>query len=233
MLRLAIVEDTKEDSDKLLSFIERYSESNNLVLETKCFKNPVLLVDDYSSRFDVIFLDIKMPMMNGMDAAKIIREKDKNVIIIFITSLAQYAVEGYQVDALDFIVKPIEYNEFSLKFNRALLRVHQEKKRSISVNIGNNVVRLDIDSILYVESRNHKAIFHTETDQYSVRETLTTAEQLLFDSSFSRCNNCYLVNLKYVLRIEGNECVLPKERLLISRPKKKAFQDSFVRYLEG
>ncbi|MFA6861441.1 MAG: LytTR family DNA-binding domain-containing protein [Bacilli bacterium] len=233
MVKIAIVEDDDNDANLLNVFIEKYSKSNQLALETTRFKNPLLLVDNYSSKFDLIFLDIKMPLMNGMEAAKKIREKDKNVVIIFITSLAQFAVQGYEVEALDFIVKPIEYNEFSLKLNRALLRIHQENRKFISLNIGTNLIRLDTNEIIYIESKKHKVIFHTTKDKYEIRNTLVWAEKEINDSNFCRCNNCYLVNLSYVLKIDGNDCILPNARLLISRPKKKYFQEVFVKYLEG
>lgn len=236
MIRIAIVEDDIQDRTRLSEFINTYTEENpGTSFEVTPFENPIPFLEECRLNFDLIFLDIKMPGMDGMTLAKRIREKDKKVIIIFITSLGQYAIRGYEVEALDFIVKPVQYPEFVLKFSRALEKIHQEDKDdTILVSYRSNMVKLSISRITYVESIEHKIIYHTESgEEYMTLGTLKNVEKQLRSYHFSMCNKCYLVNLAQVSNINENYCYVPKTQLLISRPRKKEFRQNFIDYLNG
>ena len=103
-LHVAIVEDEKSSRDRLKGFLQRYMEENDYKIEITEFEDGIEIVIPYRASYDVIFLDIEMPQMNGMKAAEIIREKDEHVILVFITNVARYAVKGYEVQALDYIL---------------------------------------------------------------------------------------------------------------------------------
>lgn len=236
MIRIAIVEDDESDRERLSGFLNRYVQEKKLgSFDVNTFENPLVFLGSYSLNFDLIFLDIKMPGMTGMELARKIREKDKKVTLIFITSLGQYAIQGYEVEALDFVVKPIQYPEFVLKFSRALERIHQSNREdTIVVSYKGNNIRLSVDEITYVEALQHRIVYHVEGgEEYMSLGTLKSAQDQLSGYHFSMCNKCYLVHLSQVLNIDESYCYVPNGKLLISRPRKKEFRQSFVEYLQG
>ncbi len=233
MINIAIIEDNKEDSERLDSFLKTYEKSGKVQFNIKKFDNPVPFLKAYRSDYDLMFLDIQMPNMNGMDLAKKIREIDQNVLIIFITNLGQMAIQGYQVEALDFVVKPIEYAEFKLKIERALCRIHKTDKSFILIKQRGSEIKILQDDILYVESMRHRSFIHTSKETFKVTTALNKLEKELDKDMFARCNNCYLVNLKYVTGIVDFDCKLKDISLQISQPRKKEFISRFIDYSEG
>lgn len=234
MIKIAIVEDDLNDRSHLADFIQRYSkEKNSYSFDVKEYQNPNEFLKEYSCNFDLIFLDIKMPGMNGMDLAKIIREKDKEVILFFITSLAQYAINGYEVEALDFVVKPIEYPEFVLKFSKAISRLNLGEDESILLTFNRDSIKVALKDIEYIESFGHSIIYHVNGEEYKSSGTLKSVEAKINNKSFVKCNSGYLVNLKRVTSITDSYCVIGDNKLLISRPKKKEFKQAFLDYICG
>lgn len=132
MYTIAIVEDDKTQAESLKEYLLRYAAENGEAFAVKTFANAVVFLENYTAVYDVVFMDIKMPYLNGIAAAHKLRELDKNVLLFFITSLTQYAIRGYEVDALNYIVKPVEYNEFALKFRKAMDRLSEKSPRNCS-----------------------------------------------------------------------------------------------------
>lgn len=233
MIKIAVIEDSQEDSERLLSFLEKYQKEKNVTFMVNHFPDPTGLLDGYRSDYDLIFMDIQMPNINGMEAAKKIRSLDESVLIIFITNLGQCAINGYEVNALDFVVKPIEYDEFKLKLERALCRIHKEDQESVLFPLRGGNLRLAQSDILYIETLKHRSYCHTASETYKLNIPLNQIEKMLDPSMFARCNSCYLVNLKYVSSIEGHDCKIGDTILQISQPRKKEFVSRFIDYMEG
>ena len=164
-----------------------------------------------------------LSVLNGMDAAHLLREKDNKVMLIFVTSMRQYALQGYDVAAADFIVKPVPYAEFTLKFTRALAKLPQTKAEDL-------LLRLTADRIRYVEVRGHHCAYHTDTSTYQQYQTMKAVEDALPKDRFARCNNFLLVNLAFVEKIEDLTVWVAGEALPISHPRKKPFFDAFARF---
>ena len=119
MPRIAVVDDQPDMRQQLCSMIDQYSRENNCMLEVTAFSDGAQIITNYCKGFDIIFLDIEMPELGGMDAAERIRTVDPDVVLVFVTNMAQYAIRGYEVDALDFVLKPVNYYQFSTKLARA------------------------------------------------------------------------------------------------------------------
>lgn len=230
MIRIAIVEDEQEQSARLESYIRRYAEEHETGTQVTVYSNVITFLETYKANFDIVFMDIMMPMMNGMDASHLLREKDDKVMLIFVTSMRQYALRGYDVGASDFIVKPVAYPEFTLKFTRALSKIPQSKDEDILLRTEGGFVRLTADRIRYVEVRGHHCVYHTDSNTYQQYQTMKAVEDALPKEYFARCNNFLLVNLAFVEKIDGLTVWVAGEALPISHPRKKPFSDAFAEY---
>ncbi len=233
MYRIAIVEDELECRQQVSEYINQYGQENEIHFEIEAFNDGKDIMDANDRSFDVIFFDVEMPKVNGMDAAKFIREKDKNVVIVFITNLAQYAIQGYSVGALDFVLKPINYYSFSLRLNRALERVKNKETANVIITTAEGMKRLNTGKIYYVEIVNRMLHYHTKDGEYIVRGTMQDAEADLKDYHFVRCNYWYLVNLRYVSAIQKNIVFVADSKLEISRRNKSAFVKAVTDYIGG
>ncbi|HBK02075.1 MAG TPA: hypothetical protein DDY77_03495 [Clostridiales bacterium] len=138
------------------------------------------------------------------------------------------------MDALDYILKPVDKYSFSLKMKRVLSRTLRNAEDSVMVPTDDgDIVPLRISTIRYVEVRGHYVVFHTADGEFSQYATLKSVEYKLRGGSFSKCNRCFLVNLSYVEKINGDEAVVCGDGLQISRPQRKAFLSAFSDYLGG
>lgn len=230
VIRIAVVEDDPNATQTMAEYLTRYGRENQMTFQVQTFSNAIAMLENYSAAYDLIFMDIRMPYLNGMDAARRLRELDPDVLLIFITSLTQYAVSGYEVDALDYIVKPVSYYDFALKLSRAVKRLPERPESSLLIPTGAGVVRLSAGEIRYVESEGHHVIYHTATEQFRQYSTLSSAEERLKGPEFARCNSCYLVNLRYVLWVKGYTVALDTCELKISQPRKKGFLQALKAY---
>lgn len=231
MINIAIVEDNREQAAALESHIKTYASEHKLSVSVSIFYEPITFLEKYSP-FHIVYMDIMMPMLNGMDAAKLLREKDEKVILIFVTTMRQYAIQGYEVAASDFIVKPISYPEFALKFTKVLNRLEYVMPPDVLVRTDTSFVRLSPRDIRYVEVKGHHCVYHTASGEYRQYQTMKSAESALSGQDFVRCNNFLLVNLAHVDRIDGMNVIVGGQPLQISHPKRKAFTDAFVRFME-
>ena len=161
MYRIAIVEDDKSFIEELKKYLEQYSQEEGQEFEISTFYDGEEILENYVSGYDLILLDIEMPKVNGMDAAEKIREADENVVLMFITNMAQYAIRGYSVGALDFVMKPITYYTFSMKIKRALKRVQKKELPFILLHLQDGVKKLEARQIYYVEIQNRQLYYHT------------------------------------------------------------------------
>lgn len=233
MINIALVEDENEWAQTFEEYVLRFAAENKLAMKLKRFSEVDGFLKEYSMGFDVVFMDIGLPGVDGMEAAKRLRLIDKTVALVFVTGMAQFALNGYEVDALDFIVKPVPYFAFSVKMRRVVDRISARKETMLWVKTESGTVGINSSELKYVEIIRHYSIYHTINGDYKVRGTLKNVESLLADFDFVRCNNCYLVNLKYVRGICGYTVDVCGEELLISHPKRREFVRALNDYLGG
>ena len=171
-----------------------------------------------------------MKFVDGMTAAEEIRKMDSEVVIIFITNMTQYAIRGYEVDALDYVLKPVSYFAVSPKLKRAVSRIKKRSSKYITLAVKGGVIRVDLDDIYYVESAGHNLLYHMGNATHLTSGTMKSAEEQLAEYGFSRGNTCYLINLAHVDGIQDKCAVVKGERLQISRPRMNAFMRELTRY---
>lgn len=234
MYRIAVVEDEQQYRDEVCQYIEQYATEHQLKFDVTTYTDGQEIVDDVQKHYDIIFFDIEMTQLNGMDAAKVIRERDVNVVIVFITNMAQYAIEGYEVGALDFVLKPIDYYGFSFRLARALGRVQKKQGNlEFAINTPGGIKKLNSNDIYYIEIENRFLVYHTAEGDFSQRGTLQSAEEMFQNYHFVKCNHWYLVNLKYVTEIEENIVHVAGSRLEISRRNRAHFLKEVTEYIGG
>ena len=239
MLNIAIIDDEAEAIALLESYIGRYCEKRGIECNVSRFGNPVRFLASFKPIYDIIFLDIDMPNMNGMDVARGIRKTDGDVALIFVTNMARYAIRGYEVDADDFVVKPVKYPGFEIKLDR-VIKKHGAKDKPRVVVYEDGVMRYaPVSEIRYVEVIKHNISYHMAGGEYEKRGTLKNEAKLFEENGFVQCNKSCLVNLRYVLGIMGYNLHIAKakgsseyEEILISHPRKKEFVRILNRYLE-
>ena len=145
MAKIAVVEDNDAMREQLCGFIAQYARESGRQLDVTAFADGAEIVDPYRPGFDIIFLDIEMPTLGGMPTAERIRQVDPDVVLVFVTNMAQYAIRGYEVDALDFVLKPVSYYQFSTKLERALQRIQRRRGGQIALQVGGGVQLLNTD----------------------------------------------------------------------------------------
>lgn len=224
MFRVAVVEDNDMHADTVMQYVERYAADNGFRTETKRYFNGYEFIADKNFSADIILMDIEMPVMDGMDASKKLRERCEKSPIIFITCMDQYAVKGYEVDAIGFMVKPVTYFDFQTNFGKAVRAVESARDSNVSFTMKDGVVKFSTDDIKYVEVSGHMITFHTFDRDLETRGSMKEIEKAFDGKNFARCNSCYLVNLKYVSQIEKNiVSIAGGGELVISKNKRKEF----------
>lgn len=231
--RIAIVEDNEESISVLMGFLHRFAKEQNTLFDAFVFKDGDEIVSDYEAKYDIIFLDIEMKRMDGVSAAKKIRSFDREVILIFITNAPQYAIKGYEVDALSYLLKPVPYFAFSQELMKSLDKINKRKNKYVLITTENGIVRLNIADITYIETRNHYLTIHTKNEIFTMKAPLKKMVNELRDSPFYVCNSCYLVNLDEVTGVDGETAIVSGDELKISRPRKKGFMEALASHFGG
>lgn len=233
MVRIAIVEDDRAYAEKLQGYLERYRAEHRTELNCRVFYDGLAFLEGHHPDFDILLMDIEMPVLDGMSAARRVRETDPHVVIMFITSMAQYAVKGYEVGALDFILKPVGYALFSQKLQKAIRLAGRNRQEHLLLPVNGTHRRVSIPSILYVEVDGHQLQIHTEAGTLRAALSLKKLEAELAGHPFAKCNQCYLINLRHVEEFRGNTVVVGGHTLQVSRPRRKDFQLALTNYYGG
>ena len=162
MAKIAVVEDNDAMRAQLCGFIAQYAQESGHQLDVTAFSDGAQLVEPYRPGFDIIFLDIEMPKLGGMPTAERIRRQDPDVVLVFVTNMAQYAIRGYEVDALDYVLKPVNYYQFCTKLSRAIQRVQRRRGGQVVLQLaGGGIQLLDTADIYYLETHSRMLYYHT------------------------------------------------------------------------
>ena len=233
MIRVLIAEDDPQCARQLRQFLDSYSQETGRTFRITHYDNGEDLVERYQPEFDLLLLDVDMPFMDGMTAAGHIRRLDPEVVIVFVTNLAQYAIQGYSVNALDYILKPLNYFSFSQRLTRALRYVKKREDAYITVAVKGGALKLEVGNIHYIERLGRQLMFHTHDGIHASSATLQQMEDALSGKGFARCNKGYLVNLAHVSGVRDGCAVVQGDKLLISRGRRGPFLDALADYVGG
>ena len=234
MRNIAIVEDDKNSSKLIREYLDKFSKDHDCKFTTSTFFTAGDYIENCRSGFDIVFMDIELPDGNGMESVRRIRELGVESLVIFVTNLAKYAVQGYEVKAFDFIVKPVNYYNFELKLLSALECLDKNGDKEFWIKTKDGKVFLHGSDITYVEVLRHYLTYHTKNGDYVALGSIGEAAELLSDCrSFVFCNRCYLVNLRYVTQIKKSTVTVAGQELQISRQKRANFLKELNDYFGG
>lgn len=233
MIRVAIVEDEPSVRQQLEEYVLRYSQQYGTPFEVKTFADGMDILDDYRPIFDLILLDVEMKHLDGMETAQRIRALDSEVMLLFITNMAQYAIKGYSVGALDYVLKPVPYFAFSQQLQKVEAQLRHKQRHYLAVAVDGGLRRIDTAQLYYAESEGHRVHYYTEEGDFTAAGSLKTLEEKLPERLFVRCNSGYVVNLAQVRGVQQTMVQVGPYELQISRPKRKAFLAALTDYIGG
>ena len=233
MIRLAIVEDEDKHAQLLQDYSARYSGETHREIAAERFKNGLQFLEAFRANFDAVLMDIAMPVMDGMECAKKLRELDERIPILFTTSMAQYAIRGYEVEALGFMVKPVKYPEFARKLDRIVRRIDSRQAASYVLPLKDGAKVVNISDIYYVEVLAHYLIFHTRSGEYKIYGVLSSLEEDSRFSRFLKVTQSHLVNSDHVANIGKDSLTVAGEQLPLSRRRRSDCLEKIARIMGG
>lgn len=218
---------------------------DELELMLKVFRNELDIKRYYSGEdllesiqndkvFDIIFLDIHMHKLNGIETAQKIREFDRKVIIVLVTSLFDYAIQGYSVKAFDFLIKPVSQKNINNVMLNILEELQLTVKQLYTIENKNEKIVLELEDICFIESLKRKTIVHTLIDQFEQYKSITDEEAKLKEFGFIRVQKSFLVNMRHILRIRPSEIILKnKETIPLSSNRFRDVYDQYTIFMMG
>ncbi len=239
MLKIALCDDNPTELSRIESFISEYKSRCKDEIYFEVFSGPVELLTKISSGafFDLIFLDVLMPVINGIDVAKEIVKHNKLTQIIFLTSSREFAADSYSVSALDYIIKPINSESLNRAMEKFFERYQKIKSDELVIREKSTISRIPLHNLIYVEVLDHHLIYHmSNTYTIRCRQSLGEIEGMLVkNGKFIRTSRSFIVNMDYVSKIEpGHMTMEDGSRVSISRANFKAVSDAYLKYkLEG
>ena len=230
MIRVALVDDDESCRLQEKEFINAFSKETGEDFEITEFKSGMDFITDYKPLFDIVFFDIEMPLLSGMETARRLRQVDSKICIIFITRVAKYAIEGYEVNAIDYVVKPIQYPRFKDKLKKAVRHVKSQQEREVMVKSKGVLVRIPVSKIYFIEADKHYLVYNTADGEYRERGNIESALKELSESGFSLCNSGCIVNLKLIQQVTQNEVIINGVTLPLSRRRIKDFRTDMLKF---
>lgn len=235
MISIAIVDDEEVIREQIKQLAERISIDQNIKNEIFLYSSGKEFLDT-KKQPDIIFLDIQMDGINGIDLAKEFRKQNKESKIIFITAIKEYVFDAFEVAAFYFLLKPVAEEKFTEIFTKAVCEVEQGKKqknKQIFIQSKNRNITLKQNSILYIENRLKKVEIHTMKDRIEIYATMKELEQQLGEN-FYRCHRGYLVNMSYIEEYNSSMITLNNgEMILMSKEKYSDFVKAYMSYLRN
>ncbi len=237
-LWVVILEDRPSDSQRLESFIQKYASEKELQVEVSIFSEGSKLIEEYDNRFDVLFVDIELPGISGMKTAEKVREKDSVIPIIFTTNMAQYAVQGYEVAALGFMLKPIPYFQFEKYFSKAVAKCKKNREllETSMLSLGNNRMfkYVSVDEIVYIiKDRNYIEYHFVNHEFFRERGTFRDVLPKFEKTSIKQISSGCMVNLRYVQKKNVNDVYVMDMVFSVTMPYRKSFTQDLMDYMRG
>ena len=233
LIRIAIVEDEPTERDRIKVYLEEIAQEDQTQFDIEQYSSGMAFVMSGMKDYDLVLMDIDMPNLNGIETAKALRKVDQSATLIFVTNMAQYAISGYEVNAIDFILKPVNRYSFAIKIKRAISRTAKKNDNAIQIKMDGTIFLVHMYQIMYLEVDGHYVIFHTTQGDYKEYTTLKLAQKRINSSHFVQCNQSFLINMKYIESVSRESVTVGGTIIYISRKMKTEFMNAVLDFLGG
>lgn len=238
MVKIGLCDDNAVYIEQLSTILKSISYSRNMDIEITSFKSGEDLVNfcsSHSNYFDILFLDILMDGINGINAAQTIRKICSDIYIIFVTTSKEYALDSYSVNAYGYILKPFSEDFISEKFLELYNKINLDRKNVIYVKSNQDIYTLQLNNIIYFESNLRKITAYTNNGEtITFYNKMSNLETEIKTSVFVRCHRSFLVNLIYIKNIIGLDVItIDNKYIPISKKYLNNIRDSFTSYIKS
>jgi len=234
-INIAICEDDRIQVELLEGYVKSWASKNKLPVRIEVFYSGEAFEFSWSmdKKYDILLLDIEMKELNGVQLAKRIRLEDELLNIIFITAIPDYIAEGYNVSAINYLIKPISEEKLFECLDKAIKKIPKEEE-AILIDLDGETIRIKQEDILYIEAFSHSIEINTKEDKYITRKNISTIEKELDEKAFVRCHRSYIVGLKHIKKIGKTEIELDDGRIItVSRSQYSNVNMAFIKYYRG
>lgn len=184
-MHIAIVEDDEAAKQQLEQCLNQYDAEHRCAFDIDWYPSGTEFLEQWNQNAEIVFMDVEMPGLNGVDTARKMRETAPGVVLMFVTNLAQYAIAGYEVNALDFVLKPVNYFSFKLKITKALEAAYKNHSSVLQVNTDHGTEYIKATEVWYIEVQGHDLLYHTAHGLLKTTGTLKKLEEKLQPEGFS------------------------------------------------
>lgn len=234
-MNVAVCEDKVIQINLLNNQIENWAKEKGIDISIDNFKTAESFLFQWSDydKYDIIFLDIKLSEMSGIELSNRIREKNKILDIVFVTGFFKYALHGYRVRALHYLMKPIDISDLYFCLDKTFNRVNSKDEAStLVIETAKKIIKLDYNKIHYCIMFSPYIEVHTNSEKITLRKKISEMEEILPSKYFVRCHRSYIVNVKYIKSITKNNVLLENGfNIPISRGKYNEINDAFINFI--
>ncbi len=235
VMRICLVDDDRSQLEYLYALLQNWSLKTNIEVLVSLYQSAeeMLFECGNSFPFDLVILDIQMDKMNGIQLSKRIREADNHVMIIFLSGIADYVYEGYEVQAYRYLLKPLK-EEKLFEILEYMEKITEKKEKYILYNKYGETEKIMYDQIMYLESQGNSVVIHTMDKEYVYRKNLHMIEDDFLNNGFIKTHRSFIVNLLHIRKIQKENCVLASgDNLPISRRTYKQVNQAFIKFYRG
>ena len=235
VIKIAVVEDEETQAEYVRCKLQDYANEKSIRVALTCVKSAEEFLFKYTQAgvFDIIFLDICMTGMNGMELAKSIRKFDREVLIVFLTGVSDYVFEGYEIGAVRYLIKPVDDLKLEDTLNACIEEVKMRAGDFVTFKYLGENLKISRGDIIYIFVDGHYVKMITKTQTYEWKESLSNVFERLDKERFVMANRSSIVNLEYVCRITREECVLETgDKIPVSRGAYAPLNEAFIHFYE-
>lgn len=232
-LKLAICEDDETQLEYIRSLVLTWAEREKVICEVDGYTSAEQMIFSFDKDFPYYgyILDIQMGNMSGMELAREIREKDKEAVILFLTGLREYAIEGYEVGAVRYLVKPVKEEEFFSVLHEISERRLGGESACFVLERKDEVLKIPYDTIWYLEAQGHYVELAYDNDKIQWKTGIGKLQKEFEENGFVMARRGVLVNPARISKVGRNECVLDNgEKVSVSRNQYKKVNEAFIAY---